>query len=461
MLVAETASDGLPTPRRYYATVSIWLGMGITALDTSIANVALPAIAHDLHTTPPASIWVVTAYQIAVTMLLLPIASLGEVLGLRRVYTAGLLIFVVASLACAIAGDLTTLSLARFAQGVGGAGVMAINGAMVRLTYPNAWLGRGIGYNTMVVAIASAAGPSVAAAILAVTDWRWLFAINVPIGMLSFAMGLRNLPESRARAGRFDMVSALLSLATFGTLFLMATDLSTGPASVRSGATAIVAIASGYALIRRAHTQSSPLFPLDLIRIPILRLSYATSLCSFAAQTAALIALPFFLQGRFGFDLIVIGLLITIWPLTMAIASPLAGRMVESVSAATLGGSGMVLTALGLCGIGFSSLAPLYGVPVLIAALAISGAGFGLFQAPNNRILLGMAPLHRSGAAAGMLATARLVGQTAGAVLAAGLFRIVGPNSPDIFLLSAGLAAAGAFFSLSRLARRTKAAADI
>ena len=181
--------NGLPTPRRYWSVVAIWLAITMAVLDASIANVALPAIARDLHAAAAESIWVVNAYQLAIVVALLPLAALGELLGYRRVFQAGLVLFVLASLGCAFAHTLPELTAARAAQGFGAAGVMSVNGALVRFTYPHSQLGRGVGLNALVVSVAAALGPTVASAILAVGSWQWLFAVNVPIGHRRLASG--------------------------------------------------------------------------------------------------------------------------------------------------------------------------------------------------------------------------------------------------------------------------------
>src|SRR3984957_7213462 len=175
--------DGLPLPRRYWSIVTIALGLIMAVMDGAIANVALPTIAQDLHATSSFSIWIVNGYQLAVVITLLPLSSLGEIIGYRRIYMAGLALFTVASLLCALSHTLLLLTAARVVQGFGAAGIMSVNSALVRFTYPRALLGRGIGINALVVAISAAVGPTVAAAILAVRTWPYLFAVNIPIGI--------------------------------------------------------------------------------------------------------------------------------------------------------------------------------------------------------------------------------------------------------------------------------------
>lgn len=442
-------ADGLPIPRRYWAMTAIWLGMIMAVLDSAIANIALPTIAHDLGATPASSIWVVNAYQIAIVMLLLPVASLGEILGFRRVYSVGLVLFITASVACTFATGLIWLALARFAQGFGAAAIMGVNGALVRFTYPKAMLGRGIGYNALVVAISSAAGPSVAALILAVGSWRWLFAINVPFGLAALAVGLAALPTPPRDPRRFDWRSALLAALTFAALFTFAASLAHGAFSILSASALVVGVGASLPLLRIARRENDPLIPLDLIGIPLLALSYAASVVAFAAQMVGLVALPFYLQSRWGYDHAQAGLVITALPLGIAVAAPVAGRLVERVPAGLLGGVGLVLLVCGSAGI--AALQPKAGTAALVLVIFLCGIGFGLFQSPNNRTMMGTAPARRSGAAAGMLATSRLVGQTFGAIIVALVFRLSGPATVAPFFVAAALGLLGAVFSVSRL----------
>ena len=149
--VPAPEADGLPTPQRWQAAFAVWLAIAMTVLDSAIANVALPTIAHDFGAAPSEAIWIVNAYQLAIVVSLLPLASLGDIIGYRRVYRAGLILFTLASLACACSDSMATLTVARTLQGLGAAGVMSVNGALVRHIYPHAKLGQGIGFNAMVV----------------------------------------------------------------------------------------------------------------------------------------------------------------------------------------------------------------------------------------------------------------------------------------------------------------------
>ncbi len=434
----------------YWAMLTVFIALVMAVLDGAIANVALPTIAHDLGASASSAIWVVNAYQLAVTMTLLPLASAGEIVGYRRIYRVGLTLFVLASLSCALSDSLFTLTAARVLQGLGASGIMSVNSALLRFIYPQGMLGRALGYNAMVVAVASAVGPSVAAGILSVANWPWLFAINVPLGIVALAIAFRSLPANPLAARRFDIRSAILSALTFGLLIVGVSSL--GHAAERSYAilALLAAAGAGAALVLRELPRRSPLLPIDLLRIPIFRLSIGTSIASFAAQMMAYVALPFWLQDVLGRSEVATGLLITPWPLAVVFAAPLAGRLVERYRAGLLGGIGLSV----LCG-GLLLLATLPAHPSDFAIgwrMALCGFGFGLFQTPNNRAMIGAAPRERSGGASGMLSTARLLGQTLGASLVAITFGIsLGRGSTLALLIAAGCAGIATIVSCLRL----------
>ena len=443
-------TDGLPVPQLYLAILTIALGLVLAVMDGAIANIALPTIARDLDASPAFSIWIVNGYQLAITISLLPLASLGDIIGYRRVYLAGLALFTLASLFCTLSHNLLMLTVARIVQGFGAAGVMSVNAALVRFIYPRAQLGRGIGLNAMVVAVSAAVGPTVAAAILAVATWPYLFAVNLPIGIAALSLGWRCLPHTPRASHTFDWQSAGLSAITFGFGIAAIDSLGHGEAIVAYLAEFLVAITAGVLLVYRQTHITSPLLPVDLLRIPVFALSIATSIASFCAQMLSLVSIPFLLQSRYGYSAVEIGLLITPWPITVAIAAPLAGRLVEHYPAGLLGGIGLVLFAAGL-----GSLAMLPASPTYFDVawrMALSGLGFGLFQTPNNRTMIAAAPRERSGGASGMLGTARLLGQTTGAALVA-LFlgRFPAEGTQLSLLTGMGFALLGAVLSMLRL----------
>jgi len=444
------AADGLPIPRRYWAVVAIGLALTMAVMDGAIANVALPTIARDLHASPSFSIWIVNGYQLAIVISLLPLSSLGDIIGYRRVYLAGLALFTIASLLCALSHTLQLLTAARVIQGFGAAGIMSVNAALVRFTYPHRLLGRGIGINALVVAVAAALGPTLAAAILAVGNWPYLFAVNIPFGVASLLIGRIALPHTPRRSHAFDWPSALMCAMVIGLGITALDSAGHGAAKTYYLTELLAAAIAGAFLVRRQRDVTSPLLPLDLLRIPIFTLSICTSVASFCAQMLAFTALPFYLEDRFGYSAVQIGLLITPWPIAVGIAALIAGRLVEHYSAGILGGMGLLLFAGGLASL---ALLPPHATTVeLVWRMALSGAGFGLFQSPNNRTMIAAAPRERSGGAAGMLGTARLLGQTLGAALVALLLARYAADGTRLSLfLGTGFALVGGAFSMLRL----------
>ncbi|MEL0166591.1 MAG: MFS transporter [Pseudomonadaceae bacterium] len=424
-------------PRRLGAIIAIALGVTMAVLDGMIANVALPTIADDLGTSAANSIWVVNAYQLVITMSLLPLASLGDLWSYRKVYLIGLAVFACMSVVCALSDSLLQLTLARMLQGLGAAAVMSVNGALTRLIYPSVKLGRGVAINTLIVAVSAAAGPTVAAGILSVADWPWLFAINLPFGLLALLIGYRFLPANHgAREQRFDLFSGVLNAVTFGLFFVAVTGFAQGHAGWSVTLPLLLLLPVGWLFVRRQLHQAYPLLPIDLLRIPIFSLSIATSVCSFAAQMLAMVSIPFYFQRTLGLSEIETGLLMTPWPLATMVMAPLAGRLLERYHGGLLGGIGLAIFATGLFLL--SSLPPDVEHSQIMLRMMLCGAGFGLFQSPNNHTILTAAPLHRSGGASGMLSTARLVGQTSGAALVALMFNLFVDNGTHAALIAAG-----------------------
>lgn len=418
----KEVTDGLPVPKRYWAILAIAMGITVSVLDGTIANVALPTIAQDLNATPSMSIWIVNAYQLAIVVSLLSLSSLGDIWGYRRVYIGGLIIFSVTSLACALSDSLLTLTIARVFQGFGAAALASVNTSLIRIIYPRRSLGRGMGINALVVAVSAAGGPTIAAGILSIASWQWLFAINVPIVMIALTLSLKFLPANplTVTGRRFDWISGVMNALTFGLLIFSIEGFTHGIHLSVLVPGILLVVLLGYVYVRRQLSQEYPLLPVDLLRIPIFSLSVGTSICSFVAQMLAMVSLPFFLQHTLGKDEVETGLLLTPWPLATMIAAPLAGRLIERFHAGLLGGIGLSIFAGGLFLLG--ALSDFVSSWWIVVFMAMCGTGFGLFQTPNNSVLISSAPQNRSGGASGMLGMARLTGQTTGASLVALMF---------------------------------------
>ena len=298
--IPQRPADGLPMPQRLGAILAVAFGVSLSVIDGTVANVALPTIGQQLGISAADSIWIVNAYQLAIMVSLLSLSALGDVVGYRKVYIGGLMLFTVASVGCSLSGSLQALVLARVMQGFGAAAITSVNTSLIRFIYPKARLGRGMGVNATVVATSSVAGPTLAAGILSAADWPWLFAVNVPIGLAALALSRRFLPENpvRVREHRFDWRDAVMNALTFGLMMASVEGFSHGldPRVLSLGVAALIVV--GFFFIRGQLREPYPILPFDLLRIPIFSVSVATSVCSFLGQMLAMVALPFYLARR-------------------------------------------------------------------------------------------------------------------------------------------------------------------
>lgn len=434
--------------KKYIAVIALQIVLVMTVLDVTVVNVALPVLAGQFNISSSLSVWVITIYQLVITMLLLPVSSFGDLHSYKRTFLTGVVLFTLSSGLCAASQNFTTLVIARGIQGVGAACVMGVNIALVRLIYPREILGRGMALNAMCIAIATAAGPTIAGALLSITTWHWLFLINIPLGVVAFIIGLKLLPENpkMEHKPRFDWISAVENMIVFGLIFYALGnfarkgDLLTSVILLASG------IITGIFYLRRQFNREQPLLPVDLFRNSMYSMSIVTSVCSFMAQNMTMIALPFLYLKSYHFSEITTGLLMTPWPLATMIVSPIAARYVEKHNPGATAALGMAVFITGVILLLLPGDAP--SEWNIAWRMAVCGVGFGMFQTPNNIVMVMATPVHRSGGAGGMQSTARLVGQTIGATTVSSVFALVYENNKAVevcliisilFALSAGI----------------------
>lgn len=445
--ISEPHADGLPAPRRYLAVGVLLLTLVLVVLDGAIANVALPSIAASFHADPGDAVWVVSGYQLAVLVALLPCGVIGEMFGPQRVFLAGVAIFTLASAGCALSENLFMLVAARFVQGLGGGAIMALGIMNLRFSVPQRLLGTIIGINAMTIAISSAAGPGIAGAILAVAHWPWLFAVNIPLGLAVLVSG-GTLARVTGVARRLDLRALTANTLMFILFFFGADRVTHAP--VLGGLMIAASMVCLFFLVRIERGSAAPLVPSDLLALPAFRSAVIAYVCCFTGQMLGMIALPFYLQHGLGLTATQAGLYMMPWPAAVAVIAPISGRLADRVKTAWLCGGGALMLAMGLASLGLMPVET-HGV-LFILSMVGAGLGFGLFQTPNNRVLLLSVPKARSGGAGAMQGTARLTGQTFGAIMMAVIFGIVPlAEAPSVALVLAAIFAAfAAMVSLAR-----------
>jgi MFS transporter, DHA2 family, multidrug resistance protein len=277
--------------------------------------------------------------------------------------------------------------------------------------------------------------------------------VNVPLGLVAGIIAWRALPDTPHSGAQFDVGGALLQAVSFGTLLIGISEIGHGDSTFHVVLDLVVGVITGGVLVVRMMSQRAPMLPVDLLRIPLFALSVASSISSFVSQSMAQVSMPFLFQHDLGLDQVKTGLLMTPWPLTVAIVAPLSGRLADRYPAGLLGGCGMVVMGLGLAAM---AMLPEHPSWVDITwRMTLCGVGFGFFNTPNNRAIITSAPASRSGGASGMQATARLFGQTTGAALVALVFAAMPVGGTTwTLILSAGAAGVAAAVSFSRLAAR-------
>ncbi|SFU60067.1 MFS transporter [Halomonas korlensis] len=428
--------DGLPAPQRRLAVLALILGTLMAVVDTTMINLALPSIADDLAISSARSVWVTNLFQIVCAAFLLVFAAVSELISRRRLYVAGLALFVLASLGAALSRELNMLLAFRALQGLGAAATLSIGPSLYRSIFPSRLLGSALGLSALVVAGGYAAGPTIGGLVLSVASWPWLFVLHLPLGVFALMLAWRALPREPGRQGGFDGWGALLSIATLGALFVGMDGIGYGAPLWQTLAWLTASLLAGLCFVRRQRRATHPLLPLSLFAERRFSLAVSASGLAFIGQGLTFVALSFLYQQEMGFTPLQTAWLFTPWPLAIMLVGPLAGRLADRVNPSLLSCAGLVLLFIGL-----ASLALLDAEAKVIDGLwrtGLCGLGFGLFQPPNNREMMASVPWQFSSSASGVMSTTRTVGQSLGVALV-GAF--LAANAPVQATLWAGCAA--------------------
>ncbi|MFY0989333.1 MFS transporter [Halomonas sp. C05BenzN] len=464
LFTTRPGDDGLPGPERRLAVLALILGTLMAVVDITMVNLALPSIARDLGVSAARAVWVTNLFQIACAAFLLVFAAVSELVSRRRLYVAGLSLFVIASLGAAMSRSLETLLVFRALQGLGAAATLSIGPSLFRSIFPSRLLGSALGLSALVVAGGYASGPAVGGLVLSVATWPWLFALHVPLGLCALVLAWRALPREPRRPGGFDGRGALLSVTMLGSFFLAMDGIGHGTPAWQILAWLATSLVAGGLFLRRQRRASHPLLPLSLFRERRFSLAVSASGLAFIGQGLAFVALSFLYQQEMGFSPLETAWLFTPWPLAIMLVGPLAGRLADRLNPSLLASTGLLLLMLGLVSLAMLDLGT--GVVDGLWRTGLCGLGFGLFQPPNNREMMGSVPRERSTSASGVMSTTRTVGQSVGVALV-GVFLAAGAPVQATLWVGGGACLLAFFASLARVssageaqARRRRAARE-
>ncbi len=411
---------------RWSVLTAVGVGTFMSALDGSVVNTVLPVLGRDLRVGVAAIEWVITIYFLVVSALLLGVGRAGDLRGHKRMYIGGFFLFVVGSALCGMSPSAHVLVAMRAIQGIGAAMLFANSPAILTKTFPAEQRGRALGAQATFTYLGLTAGPSLGGWLAHAFGWRSVFFINVPVGAIGIYLGLRAIEDDRPdKVGEpFDYFGA--SLFTAGlVVLLVALDQghAWGWSSPLTVSLIAIAIALLAAFIRTELRRANPMLDLSLFRSRVFSAATSSALLNYICVYSVLFILPFLLiQGR-GLNTQQAGLILTAQPIIMAIVAPISGALSDRIGSRLLATSGMVILATGLGVLGV--LAPAGTSAELAGGLAVVGLGVGLFVSPNNSALMGAAPRHRQGIAAGVLATARNVGMVLGVGLSGAVFTTI------------------------------------
>ena len=413
------------TGNKWATFAIVAVGVFMATLDTSIVNVSLPAIAHYFEVPLGAAVeWIVIAYLVSVAALLLSVGRLADLVGRKTIWLTGLGLFTLASLACGAAPNLPALIVARAFQGVGGACLMAISPAMLTSAFPPEQRGRAIGLNAVTVGLGISTGPTLGGLITEHSSFRYIFLLNLPIGVLGWIaayMLLPKQPRPERSSIHFDVLGALylaVALASLTAGVSLGNELGwtdTLPLSLLG-----LVFVSGVAFAFHERSHAHPVVDFSLFRQRTFASACVSLLLSFIASFSVSVMLPFYFEQLRGWGSALTGLMLTPYPLTLALVGPFAGALADRIGTRWLAAGGMLILATGLCLL--SQLGTDNSKVDIIIRVLIAGFGQAVFQSPNNSALMGSAPKQRQGLASGMLATGRVVGQSLSVAVSVAVF---------------------------------------
>jgi EmrB/QacA subfamily drug resistance transporter len=408
------APEAVDYSRKWWVMLAVAMGIFLGTIDGSIVNVALPTLVADLGTTFPVVQWVVLAYLLALATLVLGVGRLGDILGKKPIYASGFAVFTLGSVLAGLSPSVGWLIGFRVFQAVGAAMVFALGFAIVTEAFPPGERGRALGLNGAIVSVGIVLGPTLGGILIHTLGWRWIFFVNLPIGIAGTITAIRFVPNVPPRGGeRFDFVGAVAFLVTLLSFMLGLTFGQTRGfgTPLALGLLALSAVALPM-FIRIERRVAHPMLDLSLFRDRLLSVNLLTGWASFAAIGGVFILLPFYLENVLGYPPLQTGLLLASAPLALGVAAPISGSLSDDV-----GPWPVILLGLAVLLAGYLLMMTLdtrtSAIGYLLTLIPV-GLGMGIFQSPNNSAVMGAVPGHRLGVTSGLLTITRITGQLSG-----------------------------------------------
>ncbi len=429
---------GLPFPRRALAVFAVSAGNLMLMIDVSIANIVLPSLATELQVENSDAVLIVTAYQLILAMTLMPFAAFGERIGLRRLYSGGLILHSLAAYFCFNADTFGELLFARSIQAFGTAASLSVAFGLLRSIYPIEHLGKGMAINTIANAGGTALAPVVGGLVLAQLGWHWVFAAALPFSLLSLLFS-GALPDPEPQKHPFDSLGATLCAATFG-LVVIGLQLTTHDAGLIAP---LVTLAAGavvaWTFVSYERRVPRPVLPVQLLAVPKLAVALLANFSAVMGSMIILVFVPFMLQQRLGFSPAAVGAMMASYAMASVMVAPLSGYLSDYLPVTRLCVIGMAVSTAGL--VLLALLPEDAGRGDIAWRMWLCGAGFGMFFSPNARLIIGSAPKQLAATTGSMVTTVRMLGQAVGATLTAGLLAFGLGDSAVPLLCSAALVA--------------------